>query len=86
MEVNIAHVSGTLVIMNSSRTMRWSKLAPLVAEIKVVGECEGKRQFGRSKCRWEDVIKMCLREISWGGGDVWTGFTWLRTGTGGGLS
>jgi hypothetical protein len=28
-------------------------------------------------------IKMDLREIGWGGG--WSGFSWLRIGTGGGL-
>jgi alpha-glucosidase (family GH31 glycosyl hydrolase) len=29
-----------------------------------------------------DGIKMDLREIGWG---VWSGFTWLRIGTAGGL-
>jgi hypothetical protein len=35
----------------------------------------------RSRHRWEDNLRMDLREISW----VWTGFTWLRIGTIGGL-
>jgi hypothetical protein len=32
-----------------------------------VGKREGKRQLGRPKCRWEDNIKMNLREIGWSG-------------------
>jgi hypothetical protein len=30
----------------------------------------------------EDNIKMDLQEVGWG---TWTGFIWLRIGTGGGL-
>jgi hypothetical protein len=29
----------------------------------LVGKPEGKRQLGRSRCRWEDNIKRDLREI-----------------------
>jgi hypothetical protein len=28
---------------------------------------EGKRQIGRHRCRWEDNIRMGLREIGWEG-------------------
>jgi hypothetical protein len=48
----------------------------------LVGKPEGKRPLGRLKCRWEDGIRMDLREIGW---RVWTGFSWLRIRTGGGL-
>jgi hypothetical protein len=34
----------------------------------LVGKPEGKRQHGRSRNRWEDGIRMDLREITWGGG------------------
>jgi hypothetical protein len=34
-----------------------------------VGKPKGKRQLGRHRCRWEDNIKMDLREIGWGGID-----------------
>jgi hypothetical protein len=50
----------------------------------LVGKPEGKRPLGRQRRRWEDGIRMDLREISLGG-VVWIGFDWLRTGTGGGL-
>jgi hypothetical protein len=48
----------------------------------LVGKAEGKRPVGRPRRRWEDGIKMDLREIGWG---VWSGLSWLRTGTAGGL-
>jgi hypothetical protein len=47
-----------------------------------VGKPEGKGPLGRPRRRCEDGIKMDLREIGWG---VWSGFTWLRIGTVGGL-
>jgi hypothetical protein len=50
----------------------------------LVGKPEGKRPPGRPRRRWEDGIKMDLRETDWGGG-VWSGFIWLRIGTVGGL-
>jgi hypothetical protein len=33
----------------------------------LVGKPEGKRPLGRPRRRWEDNIKMDLREIGWGG-------------------
>jgi hypothetical protein len=47
-----------------------------------VGKPEGKKPLGRPRRRWNDGIRMDLREIGLG---VWIGFGWLRTGTGGGL-
>jgi hypothetical protein len=35
----------------------------------LVGKPEGKRPLGRNRRRWEDNIKMDLREIGWGGMD-----------------
>jgi hypothetical protein len=37
----------------------------------LVGKPEGKRPLGRPRRRWEDNIKMDLRNIRWGGMD-WT--------------
>jgi hypothetical protein len=37
----------------------------------LVGKPEGKRPLGRPRGRWEDGIKMDLREIGWGGGVEW---------------
>jgi hypothetical protein len=35
----------------------------------LVGKLEGKRPQGRCRRRWEDYIRMDIREIGWGGMD-----------------
>jgi hypothetical protein len=35
----------------------------------LVGKPEGRRPLGRPRCRWEDNIKMDVREVGWGGMD-----------------
>ena len=35
----------------------------------LVGRPEGKRPIGRQRCRWEDDIKMDLREVACDPGD-----------------
>jgi hypothetical protein len=35
----------------------------------LVGKPEGKSLLGRPRHRWEDTIKMDLKEIGWGGMD-----------------
>jgi hypothetical protein len=46
------------------------------------GKSEGKRPFVRPRRKWKDDIRMDLREMGWG---MWSGFSWLRIGTGSGL-
>jgi hypothetical protein len=41
---------------------------------------EGQRPLERLKLRWEDNINPDLQDVG-----VWTGLSWLRIGTGGGL-
>jgi hypothetical protein len=70
-----------------SRRMRWAGHVARMGEGRnvyrvLVGQPEGKRPLGRPRHRWEDGIRMDVREIVWG---VWSGFTWLRIGTVGGL-
>jgi hypothetical protein len=48
----------------------------------LVGKSEGKRPLGRPRRRWEDGMRMDLRETGLG---VWIGFDWLRIGNGGEL-
>jgi hypothetical protein len=48
----------------------------------LVGMPEGKRPLGRPRRRWQDNVKMYLKETGFG---VWIGIIWLRIGTGGGL-
>jgi hypothetical protein len=35
----------------------------------LVGKPEGKRTLGTPRCRWEDNVKMDLKEIGWDGID-----------------
>jgi hypothetical protein len=52
----------------------------------LVGKPEGRRPRGKLRRRWEDGIRLDLtvRETGRGGG-AWSGFSWLRIGTGGEL-
>jgi hypothetical protein len=47
----------------------------------LVGKPEVKRPLGRSRCRWENGIRMDLRDIGWG---VYSRSIWLRIGPDGG--
>jgi hypothetical protein len=71
-----------------SRRMRWAGHVARMGEERgayrmLVGRTERRRPLGRPRRRWEDDIKMDLQEVGWRG--AWTGLTWLRIGTGGGL-
>jgi len=57
-----------------SRRMRWAGHVALVGEMRnlykiLVGKPEGKRSLERRRFRWEDNIRMDLREIGWHGVD-----------------
>jgi hypothetical protein len=53
-----------------SRKMRWVGHVAHMGEGRKVqgfgGKSEGKRPLGRPRSRWEDGIRMDLREIGWG--------------------
>jgi len=62
-----------IVRMVKSRRMRWAGHVARMAEGRgvhrvLVGKPEGTRPLGRPRHRWEDNIKMDLREVG-GGGD-----------------
>jgi len=68
-----------------SRRMKWAGHVARMGEGRVVysvllGKPEGKKPLGRPRRRWEENIKMDLREI----GGVETGWIWLRIGRDGG--
>jgi hypothetical protein len=57
-----------------SRRMRWAGHVTRMGEKRnayriLVGKPEGRRSLGRPRRRWEDNIRMKLREIEWGGMD-----------------
>jgi hypothetical protein len=58
-----------------SRRMRWARHVACMGEGRgfygiLVGRPEGKRPLGRPRRKWEDNIKMDLREIGINGGKV----------------
>ena len=60
--------------MVKSRRMRWAGHVALMGEGRgvhrvLVGKPEGKRPLGRPRRRWEDNIKMDLKEVGGGCGD-----------------
>jgi len=74
-----------IVRMVKSRRMRWAGHVARMWDGRgvhtvLVGKPEGKRLLGRPRHRWEDNIKMDLREVE----GVETGWSWFRIGTDGG--
>lgn len=73
--------SPNIIGMIKLRRIRWARQAAHMGGKRtayrvLVGKLEGNR----SKCRWENNIKMDLRERM---GVVWAGFIWLKIGTSG---
>jgi hypothetical protein len=86
-ELHNLYSSPNIVRQIKSGRMRWAGHVARMGEGRnvyrvLVGKPEGKRPLGRPRRRWEDGLKMDLGEIGWG---VWSGFTWQRVGTIGGL-
>jgi hypothetical protein len=70
-ELHNVYSSPDIISQIKSRRMRWAgHVARMGEERKVyrvlVGKPEGKRPLGRLRRRWEDGIRMDLREIGWG--------------------
>jgi hypothetical protein len=82
-ELNDVYHSPNIVWVIKSRRMRRARHVARMLERGVyrvlVGKPEGKRRLARPRRRWEDNIKMALRDVG-----VWNGSSWLRLGTGGG--
>ena len=60
--------------MIKSRRLRWAGHVALMGKRRdanriLVGKPEGRRPFGKPRLRWENNIKMDLREV--GGGTDW---------------
>jgi hypothetical protein len=86
-ELHNLYSSPDIIRQIKSGRMRWAGHMAYMGQGRnvqrvLVGKPEGKRSFGRPKCRSENGIKVDLRETGWG---VWSGFTWLRIGILGGL-
>jgi hypothetical protein len=87
-ELYALYSSPNIIRVMKSRRLRWAGHVACMGERRgaysaLVGKPEGRRPLGRPRRRWEDNIKMDLRDVGWGG--AWTGSIWLRIETGGGL-
>jgi hypothetical protein len=71
-ELHNLYTSPDIIRQIKSRRMKWVGHVARMGEGRnvyrvLVGKPEGKRPLGRQRCRWEDLIRMDLREIGWGG-------------------
>jgi hypothetical protein len=70
-ELHGLYSSPSIVRVITARRMRWSGHVARMGEVKgaynpLVGRREWRRPLGRPRHRWEDNIKMDLREIGFG--------------------
>jgi hypothetical protein len=70
-ELHGLYSSPSIVRVIKARRMRWAGHVVRMGEVRVahnifVGKPEGRRPLGRPRRRWEDNIKMDLREIVFG--------------------
>jgi hypothetical protein len=68
-ELHNFYVSPNISRMNKSRKMGFAGHVARMGEMRnayniLVGKPEGKKPFGRPRCRW-DNIRMDVREIGW---------------------
>jgi hypothetical protein len=73
-ELHILYYFPSIIRHIKSRRMRWVGHVARMGEERnvyrvLMGKPEGKRPLGRPRCRWEDGIRMDLREIGWGSVD-----------------
>jgi hypothetical protein len=86
-ELYALYSSPNIIRVIKSKRLRWAGHVARMGERRsayraLVGKPERRRPLGRPRRRWENNIKMDLREVGWG---AQTALIWLRIGTGGGL-
>jgi hypothetical protein len=70
-ELHILYSSPNIIRQIKSRKMRWTGHVVRMGEERnvyrvLMGKPEGERPLGRPRRRWEDWIRMDLRETGWG--------------------
>ncbi|KAJ4427445.1 hypothetical protein ANN_25068 [Periplaneta americana] len=73
-ELHALYSSPDIIRNIKSRRSRWAGYVARMGEFRnafrmIVGRAEGKIRFGRPRRRWEDNIKMDLREVGYDGRD-----------------
>jgi hypothetical protein len=71
-ELNDLYSSPNIIQVINLRRLRWAGHVARMGEERgayriLVGRPEGRRPLGKPRHRWEDNIKMDLREVGWGG-------------------
>jgi hypothetical protein len=72
MYVPCVFVQFYFLVLKKPRKIRWAEYVAYIGEkrdaYKIWGvKCEGKRPLGRPRHRWEDCIKINLKETGWEG-------------------
>jgi hypothetical protein len=70
-ELYATYSSPNIIQVTKSRRLRWAGHVTRMGERRgayraLVGKPEGRRPLGRPRHRWENNIKMDLREVGWG--------------------
>jgi hypothetical protein len=70
-ELHGLYSSPSIIRVIKARRVRWAGYVARMGEVRgayniLVGRPEGRRPLGRPRSRWEDNIKMDLREIGFG--------------------
>jgi hypothetical protein len=86
-ELHNLYISPNIIRVIKWRKMWWAGHVAHIGEIRDVytvldGKPKEQRLLRKPGQRWEDNIRLCLREIGWEGVG---GFMWLRIGTCSGL-
>jgi hypothetical protein len=73
-ELYALYSSPNIIRVIKSRRLRWAGHVTRMGEWRgayraLVGKPEGRRPLERPRRRWDDNIKMDLREVGWGGVD-----------------
>jgi hypothetical protein len=71
-ELFALYSSPNIIRVIKSRRLRWAGHVARMGERRgayraLLGKPEGRRPLGRPRRRWEDNVKMFLREVAWGG-------------------
>jgi hypothetical protein len=70
-ELNDLYSPPNIIPVIKSRRVRWAGHVARMGEGRgayriLVGRPEGRRQLGRTRCKWEENIKMDFQEVGWG--------------------